>query len=182
MFWLTRLGMRSSANDPIRAEFEAEIPGHVTMRMALFWLAVGLGALLIGANLLVDGAVNIARTLGVSEIVIGITLVAVATSLPEFAVTLVSALKREYDLAIGNIVGSNIFNLLAVIGIAAAIEPAALAPSVLSLHVFVLVAFTLGLFAMTYDYDGTGRINRIEGVTLVVAYFAYIGYVVVQNV
>jgi cation:H+ antiporter len=181
-FWLTRLGMRSSANDPIRAEFEAEIPGHVTMRMALFWLAVGLGALLIGANLLVDGAVNIARTLGVSEIVIGITLVAVATSLPEFAVTLVSALKREYDLAIGNIVGSNIFNLLAVIGIAAAIEPAALAPSVLSLHVFVLVAFTLGLFAMTYDYDGTGRINRIEGVTLVVAYFAYIGYVVVQNV
>jgi cation:H+ antiporter len=182
MFWLTRLGMRSSANDPIRAEFEAEIPGHVTMSMALFWLAVGLGALLIGANLLVDGAVNIARTLGVSEIVIGITLVAVATSLPEFAVTLVSALKREYDLAIGNIVGSNIFNLLAVIGIAAAIEPAALAPSVLSLHVFVLVAFTLGLFAMTYDYDGTGRINRIEGVTLVVAYFAYIGYVVVQNV
>jgi cation:H+ antiporter len=182
MFWLTRLGMRSSANDPIRAEFEAEIPGHVTMRMALFWLAVGLGALLIGANLLVDGAVNIARTLGVSEIVIGITLVAVATSLPEFAVTLVSALKREYDLAIGNIVGSNIFNLLAVIGIAAAIEPAALAPSVLSLHVFVLVAFTLGLFAMTYDYDGTGRINRIEGVTLVVAYFAYISYVVVQNV
>jgi cation:H+ antiporter len=72
--------------------------------------------------------------------------------------------------------------LLAVIGIAAAIEPAALAPSVLSLHVFVLVAFTLGLFAMTYDYDGTGRINRIEGVTLVVAYFAYISYVVVQNV
>jgi cation:H+ antiporter len=182
MFWLTRLGMRSSANDPIRAEFEAEIPGHVTMRMALFWLAVGLGALLIGANLLVDGAVNIARTLGVSEIVIGITLVAVATSLPEFAVTLVSALKREYDLAIGNIVGSNIFNLLAVIGIAAAIEPAALAPSVLSLHIFVLVAFTLGLFAMTYDYDGKGRINRIEGMTLVVAYFAYIGYVVVQNV
>ncbi|MDH5501590.1 MAG: calcium/sodium antiporter, partial [Gammaproteobacteria bacterium] len=127
-------------------------------------------------------AINIARAMGVSEVVIGITLVAVATSLPEFAVTVVSALKREYDLAIGNIVGSNIFNLLAVIGIAAAIEPAVLPPSVLSLHIFVLVAFTLVLFAMTYDYDGKGRINRLEGLALVSAYFAYIAYVVVQNV
>jgi cation:H+ antiporter len=182
MFWLTRLGMRSSVSDPIRAEFEAEISNDTTTRRALFWLAVGLGSLLIGADLLVDGAVNIARTMGVSEVVIGITLVAVATSLPEFAVTVVSAFRREYDLAIGNIVGSNIFNLLAVIGIAAAIQPAALSPSVLSLHIFVMVAFTLVLFAMTYDYDGGGRINRFEGVALVIAYLAYISFVVIQNV
>jgi cation:H+ antiporter len=71
---------------------------------------------------------------------------------------------------------------LAVIGIAAAIEPAELPQSVLSLHIFVLVAFTLVLFAMTYDYDGKGRINRFEGFTLVAAYFAYITYTVVQNV
>jgi cation:H+ antiporter len=182
MFWLTRLGLRTSASDPIRAEYEAEIPLHVTMGKSLLWLAVGLAALLLGAHLMVDGAVDIARALGVSEVVIGITLVAVATSLPEFAVTVVSALKREFDLAIGNIVGSNIFNLLAVVGIAGAIEPAALPPSVLSLHIFVLVAFTLALFAMTYDYDGKGRINRLEGIALVTAYFAYIGYVVMQNV
>ncbi|MDH5500360.1 MAG: calcium/sodium antiporter, partial [Gammaproteobacteria bacterium] len=103
MFWLARLGMRSATNDPMRAEYEAEIPIHVSMRMAIIWLLVGLVSLLAGAHLMVDGAINIARAMGVSEVVIGITLVAVATSLPEFAVTVVSALKREYDLAIGNI-------------------------------------------------------------------------------
>ena len=73
--------------------------------------------------------------------------------------SLASALKGEYGLAIGNIVGSNIFNLLAVVGIAATIEPASLPPSVLSLHIFVMVAFTLVLFAMTYDYDGQIRMD-----------------------
>ncbi len=116
-----------------------------------------------------------------SEVVIGITLVAIGTSLPELAVSLVSAMKGEYGLAIGNIVGSNIFNLLAVIGIAAAIEPSALAPSVLSLHIFVMVAFTLVLFAMTYDYDGKSDLSRLEGIALLAAYFAYLGYVTTQN-
>ena len=182
MFWLTRLGLRSSASDPIKAEFEAEIPEHVSMPAAVMWLMVGLATLLLGADLMVDGSIDVARLMGVSEVVIGITLVAIATSLPELAVTIVSVFKGEDDLAIGNIVGSNIFNLLAVVGIASVIEPAALPPSVLSLHIFVLVAFTLVLFAMTYDYDGKGNINRFEGLALVVAYVAYIGYVVAQNV
>lgn len=181
MVWLTRLGMRSSESDPMRSDYEAEIPKNVSMRSALIWLAVGLGALLIGADLMVDGAVEIARTLGVSEVVIGITLVAIATSLPELAVSLVSTIKGEYGLAIGNIVGSNIFNMLAVIGVAATIQPAALPPSVLSLHIFVMVAFTLVLFAMTYEYDGTGKVNRFEGFCLVSAYIAYTSYVVAQN-
>lgn len=119
--------------------------------------------------------------MGVSEVVIGITLVAVATSLPELAVTVLSTMRGEYGLAIGNIVGSNIFNLLAVVGIAAVIEPAQLPPSVLTLHIFVMVAFTLVLFAMTYDYDGKGTISRFEGLSLLIAYCAYIGYVVVEN-
>ena len=182
MFWLTRLGLRTSASDPIKAEFEAEIPAHVRMPVAVVWLCIGLATLLVGADLMVDGSIDIARELGVSEVVIGITLVAIATSLPELAVTIVSVFKGEDDLAIGNIVGSNIFNLLAVIGIASVIGPAALPPSVLSLHVFVLVAFTLVLFAMTYDYDGKGNINRFEGFALMVAYVAYIAYVVAQNV
>ena len=181
MIWLARLGMRSSEGDPMAADYEAEIPDSVSMRWALFWLVVGLGTLLAGAELLVDGAIEIARALGVSEVVIGITLVAVGTSLPELAVSLVSAMKGEYGLAIGNIVGSNIFNLLAVIGIAAAIEPSALSPSVLSLHIFVMVAFTLVLFAMTYDYDGKSDLSRLEGVALLTAYVAYFGYVVSQN-
>lgn len=182
MIWLTRLGFRSSASDPIAAEYEAEIPLHVNMRMAIFWLVIGLAALLVGAELLVDAAINIAHALGVTELVIGIVLVALATSLPELAVSMVSALKGEYGLALGTIVGSNIFNLLAVIGVAAVIEPTKLPESVLSLHIFVLVAFTLALFAMTYDYDGKGHISRLEGGALLAAYLAFIAFVVVQNV
>ena len=182
MIWLTRLGMRSAPSDPIKKEYEAEIPKNVSTRMAIIWLLFGLGALLVGAHLLVDGSIEIARILGVSEVVIGILLVAFGTSLPELAVSLVSALKGEFGLALGNIVGSNTFNSLAVIGIAAIIEPAALPPSVLSLHIFVLVAFTLVLFAMTYDYDGKSELSRVEGIALLLAFIAYDSYVVLQNV
>lgn len=182
MVWLVRLGIRSAVNDPIKRDFEAEIPTDVSMTMALVWLGIGLGTLLVGADLLVDGAIGIAKQLGISEVVIGILVVALGTSLPELAVSLASALKGEYGLAIGNIVGSNIFNLLAVIGIAATIEPAALAPTVLSLHVFVMAAFTLVLFAMTYDYDGKAELSRMEGVALLAAFIAYDTYVALQNI
>ena len=181
MFWLARLGLASAANDPIKRDYEAEIPTDVSMTMAVVWLVVGLGTLLFGAELLVSGAIGVATELGVSEVVIGILVVALGTSLPELAVSLASALKGEYGLAIGNIVGSNIFNLLAVIGVAATIEPAALAPSVLSLHVFVMVAFTLVLFAMSYDSDGKAELTRLEGLALLIAFVAYDSYVIVQN-
>jgi cation:H+ antiporter len=182
MIWLIRLGLRSSASDPLQAEFDAEIPKHMSMRVAVFWLVVGIGTLLLGAHWMVDGAIDIAKALGVSEVVIGITMVALATSIPELAVSVVSAFRGEYGLAIGNIVGSNIFNLLAVIGVAAIIQPAVLPPSVLSLHIFVMVAFTLVLFAMTYEYEGRGQITRVEGLALIAAYLAYQGYVVAQNI
>lgn len=182
MIWLARLGMRSSASDPLSEDFEAEIPKHVSMKRAILWAAIGVGTLLVGAQLLVTGSMDIARTLGVSEVVIGVTLVAFGTSLPELAVSVVSVMKNEHGLAIGNIVGSNIFNLLAVIGVASAIAPAAVAPSVLSLHMFVMIAFTLVLFAMTYDYDGKSKLSRIEGFALFAAYVAYASYVIVQNV
>ena len=182
IIWLVRLGLRSSASDPLQADFEAEIPKDMKTWVAGIWLVVGIATLLFGAELLVNGAIEIARAIGVSEVVIGITLVALATSLPELAVSLVSAIRGEYGLAIGNIVGSNIFNLLAVVGVAAAIQPAVLPPTVLSLHIFVMVAFTLVLFAMTYEYDGRGAISRFEGCMLVMAYLAFTAYVVVQNV
>lgn len=182
MIWLSRLGLRSADNDPLSEDFDAEIPTDVSMQMAIFWFVVGFIALLVGADYLVDGSIEIARALGVSEVVIGITLVAFGTSLPELAVSLVSVMKGEHGLAIGNIVGSNIFNLLAVIGVAATIAPSALSPSVLSLHMFVMVAFTLVLFAMTYDYDGKSELSRLEGFALLAAYIAYDSYVIVQNV
>ncbi len=182
MIWLARLGYRSAATDPMSVDYDAEIPSDVSMPMAIFWVIFGLITLLIGAELLVDGSIEIARFLGVSEVVIGVTLVALGTSLPELAVSLVSAVKGEYGLAIGNIVGSNIFNLLAVIGVAGTMSPTALAPTVLSLHIFVMVAFTLVLFAMTYDYDGKTELSRLEGAALLFFYFAYTVYVLVQNV
>ena len=182
MVWLTRLGLRSAQTDPLLVDYEAEIPKDVSTLMAFFWVALGLGMLLVGAELVVDGAIGIARELGVSEIVIGITLVALGTSVPELAVSIISAIKGEFGLAIGNVVGSNIFNLLAVVGVAATIQPSALAPSVLSLHIFVMSAFTLVLFAMTYEYDGQGRINRIEGAALLIAFIAYVTYVIMQNI
>ena len=154
MTWLYRLGSRSSASDPITADYEAAISCHVSMRTTVFWLVIGLATLLVGAELMVGGAIEVARALGVTELVIGIILVALATSLPEFAVSLISTMKGEYGLALGNIVGSNIFNLLAVIGVAAIIEPASLPPSVLSLHIIVLVAFTMVLFVKIYHYNG----------------------------
>ncbi len=182
IIWLVRLGIRSSSTDPLQTDFEAEIPAGTSMKWAIIWLIVGIIVLLYGADFMVDGAINIARAVGVSEMVIGITLVALATSLPELAVSMVSAIKGEFGIAIGNIVGSNIFNLLAVVGVAAAIHPSTLPPSVLSLHLFVMVAFTLVLFAMTYEYDGRGVISRYEGFALVVAFLAYDTYVVLQNV
>jgi cation:H+ antiporter len=182
LVWLARLSMRSAPTDPIKQEYEAEIPVNVGMGRAVLWLVVGLAMLLLGAQLLVDGASDVARQLGVSEVVIGILLIAFGTSLPELAVSLISALKGEYGLAIGNIVGSNIFNMLAVIGAAATISPLTLEPDVLSLHVFVMVAFTLVLFAMTYDYEGKSELSRIEGVALLAAFLAYDTYVVLQNV
>ena len=96
--------------------------------------------------------------------------------------SIVSIIKGEHGLAIGNIVGSNIFNLLAVIGVAAAIEPSAVEPSVLAVHIFVMVAFTLVLFAMTYDYDGKSELSRVEGFALLAAYMAYSAYVVVDSI
>jgi cation:H+ antiporter len=182
MIWLVRLGMRSSTDDPIKREFEAEIPSHVSTKAAIIWFIVGLVSLLAGAELLVDGAMKVANYYKIDEVVIGIMLVALGTSLPELAVSLISALKGEYGLAIGNIVGSNIFNLLAVIGIAATIAPIEFEPVVLSLHIFVMVAFTLALFAMTYDYDGKSELSRIEGIALLVAFLAYDAYVASQNI
>jgi cation:H+ antiporter len=182
MIWLARLGVRSAPSDPIQAEYEAEIPKDVRMPNAILWLVVGLVTLLLGAHLLVKGSISIAEYYQVSDVVIGILLVAFGTSLPELAVSLVSALRGEYGLAIGNIVGSNIFNLLGVIGVAATISPIGVEQTVLSLHIFVMVAFTLVLFAMTYDYDGKSELSRIEGFALLAAFIAYDTYVVMQNV
>jgi len=181
MVWLTRLGLRSGFDDPLRANYDAEIPKDVSTPMAALWLTAGLVLLLIGAELLINGATSVALALGISQIVVGVTVLALGTSLPELAVSIVSVIRKEYGMAVGNIVGSNIFNLLAVVGVAATIHPAELPTSVMALHLFVMSAFTLALFAMTYEFDGHGRINRLEGGALLLAYLGYMAYVVAQT-
>lgn len=182
MYWIVRLAtIPSPGTDPIEAAFEADIPSDMPMRRSIIKLCIGLVALLIGSELLVRGATDLALAFGVSELVIGITLVAIGTSLPELAVSVISVLRGEYGLAVGNVIGSNIFNLLAVIGIAAVIAPTELTPTVLTLHFFVVAAFTLVLFAMAYTYTGIGYINRIEGGILFCAFAAYHYYVITQD-
>jgi cation:H+ antiporter len=180
LYWLVVIGSRSGASDPIALDYAAEIPQNVPMRMALFWLAIGLLVLLTGANLLVWGAQNLAVEFGVSELVIGLTVVAIGTSLPELAVSIISALKGEHDMAIGNIIGSNLFNSLAVIGIAGIIHPAVFERELLTVHLPVMIGLTLVLFLMTYNFAGNSRIRRTEGALLLGAFLVYHGWLVTR--
>jgi cation:H+ antiporter len=181
MHWLVRLGVRSHATDPLHEEIAAELPDEMPIAHAVVWLIIGLAVLLGGAQLLVWGAHNLAEALGVSDLIIGLTVVAIGTSLPELAVSIVSALKNEHDIALGNIIGSNMFNCLAVIGPAAAIYPATFSPSMLAVHLPVMIALTLVLFALTYNFTGTGRISRIEGLILLSVFISYQSYLVVNR-
>ncbi len=176
MQWLVRLGSQADNVDPIQEEIAAEIPSDLSTGVALGWLALGLVVLLIGARMLVWGAHHIAINLGVSDLVIGLTIVAVGTSLPELAVSIVSAIKGEHDIALGNIIGSNMFNCLAVIGPAALLNPTGFSSEILGVHLPVMIALTLILFAMTYNFTGAGRISRIQGIALLGGFIWYIGY------
>lgn len=177
LYWLVVLGQRSDVADPISLDYAKELPTGLSMPRSIGWLMLGLVVLLGGAQLLVWGAQALAEAFGVSDLVIGLTIVAIGTSLPELAVSVVSALKGEHDMAIGNIIGSNIFNSLAVVGIAAIIHPATFEPAVLSLHLPVMIGMTLALFLMTYNFTGNSRIRRGEGALLLAGFFAYHGYV-----
>jgi cation:H+ antiporter len=155
------------------AEYEAEIPHDLSLRGSLLWLLVGLLVLLVSSRLLVWGAVGIAEYLGVSDLIIGLTIVALGTSLPELAASVAAALKNEHDIAIGNVIGSNMFNLLGVLGIAATIRPESVEEVVLARDFPVLAAFTVAFLIMAYGFRTYGCINRLEGGLLVAAYIAY---------
>lgn len=149
------------------------------LRKALLWLVIGLALLIVSSRILVWGAVDLATAFGISDLVIGLTIVAIGTSLPELASSIIAARKGEHDLALGNILGSNLFNTLAVVSIAGLIAPMSVAPEVLHRDVPVMAALTLALFAMGYGVRGTGRINRFEGAILLLAFVAYTMYLLV---
>jgi cation:H+ antiporter len=173
LYWMVSLAMRSRVSDPIGAEYDQEIPEHMPPRKAMGLLALGLIVLLVSSRLLVWGATNIAVELGVSDLIIGLTIVAIGTSLPELAASVVSAVKKEHDIAIGNILGSNMYNLLAVLGLPGIINPSIVDDVVLTRDYPVMTVLTLALFAMAYGIKGPGRINRYEGGTLLLAFVIY---------
>ena len=179
--WTIYEGLRGRG-DTLAGEVDQELAAHpMPLTRALFWLAAGLVLLIVSSRILVWGAVSIAQALGVNDLVIGLTIVALGTSLPELAASVIAARKGEHDIAIGNVVGSNMFNLLAVVGIAGVITPMPnVAAEVLARDWPTMLAFTLALFAMAYGFRGQGRINRFEGLVLLLGYTGYTAYLVTQ--
>lgn len=159
--------------DSLTSEFEHEIPEGMAMQKALLLLLAGIILLLASSKLLVWGAVNIAGFFGVSDLVIGLTIVAIGTSLPELAASIVSARKGEHDIALGNIIGSNIFNILGVLGIAGLLQPALLDDGVLIRDLLIMVILTITLFIMAYGHKRKGYISRTKGASLLVIFAAY---------
>lgn len=172
IYWMVMIGLRKSRIDPMEAEYAQEIPSIATSR-ALLWLLAGFIVLLFSSRILVWGSINIATTLGVSDVIIGLTIVAIGTSLPELAASIMSALKKEPDIAIGNVIGSNMFNLLAVLGLPAAIAPITLEEGILSRDYPFMIGLSIGLFIMAYGFRNHGRINRFEGSLLLLTYITY---------
>lgn len=157
---------------PGEAEAEdADMPAPSSVLVSVLWVLAGLVALMLGARFLVDGAVNIARGFGISEAFIGLTIVAVGTSLPELATSLIAAVRRQSEIAIGNIIGSNIFNVLGILGITALITPIPVAPRFLSFDLPVMIGVSLVLTALLLTRPVIGR---GVGVVMLVAYIAYI--------
>ncbi len=155
------------------AEELAESP--VSRKRAFVWIAVGLAGLVGSARMLVWGAVDIAQQLGLSDLTIGLTIVAIGTSLPELASAIAATRKGEHDLALGNVLGSNLFNTLAVVGLAGTIHPIQVERAVFTRDMLVMGVLTASLFIIGYRFPrGKGRINRFEGLVLVLCYIGYI--------
>lgn len=161
--------------DALEGEMEQELVTQTMSKSkAIFWLVFGLVVLILSSRVLVWGAVNIAQAFGVSDLIIGLTIVALGTSLPELAASIIAVRKGEHDIAIGNVVGSNMFNILAVIGIAGSISPMTnLSAEVLSRDWLVMMGMTVMLLVMAYGFRRAGRINRFEGAGLLLAFVAY---------
>jgi cation:H+ antiporter len=170
--WIVWIAKKSSANDPLISEFEQELNNADPTKTATIKLLIGLILLVAGADLLVRGAVFIAESYGVSDLVIGLTIVAIGTSLPELAASIASILKKEADIAIGNIIGSNMFNILAVLGIPALINPDYFASEVLTRDYPAMIGLSLLLGAMLF-ISSKGKLVRTEGAILLACFMGY---------
>jgi cation:H+ antiporter len=182
--------LRQKKSVAVEEPGEAESGEKLSLGKSILWLVLGLALLVASSRALVWGAVEIARALGVSDLLIGLTIVAVGTSLPELASSIAAARKGENDLAFGNIIGSNLFNTLLVVGIAATIAPMNSFEQsvfnrdmpVMALLTVLLLLFGLPVRKKRLDADGhrLGRINRIEGSVFLAVYIGYIGVLIAQ--
>lgn len=175
------LQARRNAADELAAQIDADGPGHdMRLAPAVFWTIAGLLLLVASSRLLVWGAVEVAQGFGVSDLVIGLTVLAIGTSLPELASSIVAIRRNEHAIALGNIIGSSLFNTLAVVGIAGMIRAAPVPADVIVRDLPVMMALTLALFVIGYGFrgPGRGRINRWEGAALLAAFIAYTAYLV----
>lgn len=174
--WIVWMAKQSSASDPLSSEFAHEFSDEAgkadPLGKAFAKLLFGLIVLLIGAELLVRGGIFIAEYFGVPDLVIGLTIVAIGTSLPELAASIVSLKKGEADIAVGNIIGSNMFNMLAVLSIPALINPDSFLPEVLSRDFPAMILLSLLLGIMVFA-SSKGRLTRLEGGILLFCFITY---------
>jgi len=169
------------AGEPLVDDEEAEAIESISTNMAIFWLVIGLIALMASSKALVWGASEIALSFGVSDLVIGLTIVAIGTSLPELAASVASALKGHHDIAIGNVIGSNIFNLLAVMPVPGLIARVAVEPDALYRDLPVMLVLTFALLVLFVVNRRSGVMGRLSGMALLVGYLAYMGSLFVTS-
>lgn len=178
MGWTVFQGIRGRG-DALASEMEGELESHpMTAGMAILWLLVGLTLLLISSRILVWGAVYIAQAFGVSDLIIGLTIVAIGTSLPELASSIAASRKGEHDLTLGNVLGSNMFNTLVVVGIAGSIRPTVVEQDILYRDFPVMGILTISLFAIGMGLRVNKQINRFGGALLLLVYAAYNGLLI----
>jgi cation:H+ antiporter len=170
---LTWMSFNMEKGDPILPSTEDEIPSGVPTSKAVLWLIVGMILLPLSAHFMVGSAEIIARYFGLSELVIGLTIIAIGTSLPELAASIAGVLKGEDDLALGNIIGSNIFNLLAVLAMPGLIAPGLVDENAATRDSYVMLGLTILLVVASFNLRGTRRINRFEGLCLIGCFVGY---------
>jgi cation:H+ antiporter len=170
---LTWMSFNMEKDDLLRSETENEIPSGVPTSRAIIWLVVGMILLPLSAYFMVGSAEIIARYFGLSELVIGLTIIAIGTSLPELAACIAGVLKNEDDLALGNIIGSNIFNLLAVLAMPGLIAPGLVDENAATRDSYVMLGLTGLLIIFSFNLKGSRCINRVEGLCLIACFAAY---------
>ncbi|WP_406609588.1 calcium/sodium antiporter [Agarivorans sp. JK6] len=163
----------SNTVDPMVEEAESEVPNDVPTGKALFWLAVGMVVLPLSADLLVGSASEIARYFGMSDLVIGLTIIAIGTSLPELAACIAGVIKKEDDLVLGNIIGSNLFNILAVLAVPAMLAPGPIDANAAGRDFYVMMGVTVVLFVMAMGFGKSRKISRWEGGLLLSGFIGY---------